>query len=525
MTSRAGGDVPAIVTVFLFLLFAVPARFVVPGFGAAGSPASLVGLVMLGLVVLTALHGESNRFQTSPIVHGMFAYLAVTVAGYANAHVRALSTLAISTSDRAMITIFSLAGLTIFVACRVRTAATVNRIVDLTIAFSMIMCGFGLVQFFFGVDLAATLSIPGLVANTPGIEEVQQRSIFNRPFGTALHPIEFGVVTGALVPLAVARAATDRSTWLRISVLVLAFCAMISISRSAVLALGIMFAVLLLGFGWRQRANLAIGAVVFVIVAGSLVPGLVGTLRSLFANADSDPSVQSRLARTPEVLRLVSENRWFGRGYGTFTPTEYLLLDNEIQKLAIEIGVVGLAVFALWIVAMVWTAVRIAQDAPEHRILAFGLLASVLATLVSSYTFDAFFYHILSGVLYVNLGLLGVLWHLRGDAPSRSGGPRAGLRTSSARGLADRDDARGGSAGASRSPGWSRDRPARSSVDGRGGSPGGTGSPRRPGRPGSAPPRPDPSWDGWAERVRREMRSTPSGPSPGRAGEPGADRG
>lgn len=409
-------EVPLALVALLLLLFVVPARFVVPGFGAAGAPASLLGLGLLGLLILSALHREPLGIRLSPILIGLGVYFCVALAAYAHAHSQALTPLASSTSDRAMISLVSLVGITLFVISRIRTAAMVARVVDVTVAISMAMCVVGLIQFFTGTDVTQYLRVPGLVLNNPDfVSEVETRSIFNRPAGTALHPIEFGVVTASLVPLSIARAIQTRATWMRVAVVVLAFSAMTSVSRSAVLALVVMFVCLLAGLGWRQRANLAIGAVVFVIGAGSIVPGLVGTLRSLFSNTENDPSVQARLDRTPRVLELISEFRWFGRGYGVFTPSEYLLLDNEVQKLAIELGVLGISILALWVISIVWTAVNAGQNDGEWRVLTYALLGSVMSILMSSYTFDAFFYHILTGVLYLSLGLLSVLWSVRND--------------------------------------------------------------------------------------------------------------
>jgi O-antigen ligase len=412
---RSSSDFPLAILAYLALLFTVPAKFVVPGFGAAGAPASLVGVGMFGLLVAGFFHYRSLSIPVSPIAVALVAYGTVVLAGYVNARSRPISALAGSTSDRAMITFVSLFGVAFFVIALIRGAAGVGRVLDIVLLMASFMCAVGLIQFFIGVDVTRFLKPPGLVANSPGIEAVAQRSIFNRPFGTALHPIEFGVVTAALVPIGIARAITTSSRYSWAVTLLLAFSALISISRSAVLALAVMFLVMLAGLGWRQRGNFVIGTLVFTVVAGSAVPGLIGTLQSMFAQADTDPSVQARIARTPEVLRLMSEYPWFGRGYGVFTPSEYLLLDNEIQKLAIEIGVIGVGALLLFILTIAWTAVRVGQMRPDLKLTAYALLASALSILISSYTFDAFFYHILSGVLYLNIGLIAVLWRCAVD--------------------------------------------------------------------------------------------------------------
>ena len=409
---RAGisRETPLSLTVFLVALFGIPARFLLPGLGAAGAPAAMLGLAMLGLVILAAVTPGSRRIPWGPVTAALLLYSGVLFASYVSGRTRPVSALGSSQSDRNVIAFMSLVGIALFVASHIRSAEGVRRLVDIVLYCSMIMCGVGLIQFFLGIDIAGRIRIPGLVSYQ--VENLASRSIFNRPPGTALHPIEYGVVTAGLVPVALARAMQTRRKVMWTIAFVLAFCSLTSISRSAVLVLAVMFVIFVVGLSWRQRANLAIGAVVFVIVAGSAVPGLVGTLRSLFVNTDNDPSVQARLNRAPRVIELVSEYPWFGRGYGQYNITDYFLLDNEIQKMSIEIGVLGLLAFVGFVLSIAWTLVQVSQRLPDFRVEAYAILASILGILVSSYTFDAFYYHILSGVLYVNIGLAAALWAL-----------------------------------------------------------------------------------------------------------------
>ena len=109
---------------------------------------------------------------------------------------------------------------------------------------------------------------------------------------------------------------------------------------------------------------------------------------------------------------MIAEHPWLGRGFGTFTPEEYLLLDNEIQKLAIETGVIGVAVPAAFTLGVIWTASVAGQTGTRAKAFATALIASILGVMISWYTFDAFFYHILMGVLFIDIGLVGSLWRL-----------------------------------------------------------------------------------------------------------------
>ena len=60
---------------------------------------------------------------------------------------------------------------------------------------------------------------------------------------------------------------------------------------------------------------------------------VLSTIRACRPGWNGSPTCQTRL-----------EYPWLGRGFGTYTPEDYFLLDNEIQKTAIKSGLIGVAV-------------------------------------------------------------------------------------------------------------------------------------------------------------------------------------
>ena len=70
--------------------------------------------------------------------------------------------------------------------------------------------------------------------------------------------------------------------------------------------------------------------------------GLVGTIISLFTGLSSDPSIAGRTDDYAVVGKFISESPWFGRGFGTFLPKEYFILDNQYLGSIVETGYVGL---------------------------------------------------------------------------------------------------------------------------------------------------------------------------------------
>jgi O-antigen ligase len=251
---------------------------------------------------------------------------------------------------------------------------------------------------------------------------ITERSGFSRPFGTALHPIEFGAVITTVLPIAIARARTRTTSpvlkWLPVAAM--GGAVMLSISRSAVVC-GLV-ALIVLGLGWngRERRLLAAGvAGVFALVA-VLVPGMLGSLAGLFTTAAEDTSIASRTGSYPLAWEFFTTAPFFGRGYSTFLPL-YRIFDNQYLLLLVEVGLLGLTAVLGLIVTAVVCAVQARRRAtdPAVRELAGGLAASVVTAAAGLAFYDGFSFPTATGVLFVLLGLTGALRRLvlHGDQP------------------------------------------------------------------------------------------------------------
>jgi O-antigen ligase len=412
-------------TIYLVLLFGMSARFVVPGVGALGSPATLMGFFAFGWWVTATLLGQREVVGWNPVRWAVLFYLAAQIFSWIVAASRPSNAGLFPSPDMGLLMRFGLVGVALLAMDGIRTRDELNRLLDRAIICSMLMVAVGLIQFIFTYDLAPYMRLPGLRLNNDAVLQINSRSNFNRPAGTSLHAIEFGVVSAALIPPAYLFARRHRYlTILRrrvapssLPVLALAFAAMVSLSRSAILAAAVALIGLLIIVSWRERATIVVTAIVVVLTAGVLVNGLVGTLRSLFTSADTDPSVQARIERTPRVLELIAEHPYIGRGLGTFSIQNDFLLDNEIQKTAIETGLVGAAILIGFVVVAAIVGSRIRAGGELDRLTGKVLVVTIVALFISSYTFDSFFYRILTGVLFLFIGLIGALHRLANAVP------------------------------------------------------------------------------------------------------------
>lgn len=413
-------DAAGLLTIYLVLLFALPARLVVPGLGAAGRPAVIFGSGLLFLWLITRALPEQVLPGRQPLRWALFVFLAVFLVAYGLGVARGLPGPEARSADRALITYLSLLGLAL-VACdgirsRARLDAVLRRLVLLGTAMSLV----GFVQFFFRINLATMISVPGLQLNEPIIGIASRGAPnFARVAGTASHSIEYGVVLAMLLPIAVhlflfARSVGQRQLW-GVCAALIGVSVPLAVSRAGTLAL--LLGLLLLVLAWEPRLQRRAAV---VILAGTVafqaaLPGLLGTIRSAFANFNNDPSIQNRRSDYAEVAGYFQDRPWFGRGLGTFIPDRYLVLDNQALLTTLETGVVGAMALLLLIVVAgsLGRSVRYRGASPSSRHLGHVLAVVLVQGLVTAFTFDALFFPIFAGVFFLTIGLCGTLYRLR----------------------------------------------------------------------------------------------------------------
>lgn len=406
-----------VLSIYVVLLYFINARQVVGFLGAVGTPAMLVGLLaaMLwwsGRLLPTA----TTDLRPHPVRAVVFAFLCAMVASYAVAMARPLTEIEANGAGRALVTVFALTGVCLLTSDALLDTRSVNKLLRRLVLSGTMVSLLGVVQFATGLDLIP--SIPGLTLKHPD-GGVLGRSTFNRPIGTALHPIEFSVITAALLPLAIhfwlyGKKLHQRRNY-ALATVIIAVAVPLSLSRSGLLALIVGLSVLALAWDRRRRLNLLLAGFVGVPILWLTVDGLVGTLASLFMNTGTDLSIQARLDRVPRIMTLIKERPWVGLGNGTYSVEDYFLIDNQIWVTTIETGVIGLAITLAAIATGVFTGLFVKRfpnvdERTGH--LAHAIGASIAAAGVSLATFDAFFYHILTGTLFLLIGLAGALWRL-----------------------------------------------------------------------------------------------------------------
>lgn len=404
-------DAVHVLTVVLVVLVALPSRLTFSPLGGAGAPALVMGL---GCFLWWAYHQaqrvESRPVGLQPVRTALFILMACFLVSYVVAMTRAIEAAESSTADIGMVSLISWAGILLLandgIPSRERYEALVRRVVFAGGALATL----GLIQFVTGAAWVDRISIPGLSLNTT-LVGVIERAGFNRPGGTAIHPIEFGAVITMILPIAINSALTDpvRGAVRRwYPVLAIGLAVVLSISRSAIVSAVVALTVVALAWTPAVRRRAAVIATGFLCVVFLSVPGLLGTMTGLFTGIGDDSSAQSRTGSYAIAAEFIERSPLFGRGFSTFLP-KYRILDNQYLGLAIEVGIIGLlAVVGLFVVGglCAWRTKAIGRD-ERTRQLGQSFVAAIFASAAGLALYDGFGFPMATGMTFLILGLAG----------------------------------------------------------------------------------------------------------------------
>ena len=440
-------DAVTLLTVYIAALILIPSRLVFRPIGAAGTVANVLALGLMFMWAASRLAPTlaiARGLQPLRAAVGLFllavlvSYVTGMLIGYPSPvgirsnlgatvplpvdHVDFVSKI-VSGADRGLITAAAWAGVALFAADGILRMSRLEQLLSRLTLFGAAMATIGIWQFYSDANLSDYIKIPGLSANVD-FGTVESRSIFSRVVSTAIHPIEFSVVLAAIVPIALhyalyARRGTRLLRWLVVVLLVAAV--PMAIARSGVLVLGVALVVMYFGWPRRWRMWTLILLPIYVVGLRLAVPGLVGTIRSLFTNLFSDPSTTGRTGRYSMAMDVIHQSPIFGRGLATFIAGFYTPMDNQALLTTIEMGLVGLVALLSLLATGFLLAKRARRWTTDDRTsnLALSLAASIAGLAVSYVTFDALAFPMAASLTFLLLGSAGALWRLaRSEAAS-----------------------------------------------------------------------------------------------------------
>jgi hypothetical protein len=411
-------DAVALLTFWAALQLLIPTRLAVPAAGSAGHPAQLFGVGLLAYWACTFAVPYLTRRGGNPLRRLLIGFGVMTLFIYAIGQSRGLPGVEVSAADRKLIATASTIGVGLFALDLIPSRERLDTLLRRVTTFAMVGAIVGFLQFTTDIDLAERIRIPGLhpYKEFTGFKS-RGASDFLRVTGMSAHPIEFSVVMGMALPLAIhyaMHAPPKKRTFRWFVVGAIAAGIPLSVSRSGMLAIAVTFVVL--GIAWapaiKGKAVIAtIGALGAMSVA---VPGLLGTIRSMFVNWGQDDSVAGRTQDYGIVWDYIGQRPWFGRGPGTFLPSRYIVLDNEFLYTLVTMGWIGV----ITLVVLLWGGIHYCRrlnrtggdDTTRH--LAQALLAAIWAGLITSFTFDSLSFSMFAGIFFFLFGMVGAVWRL-----------------------------------------------------------------------------------------------------------------
>lgn len=426
-------DAVLLLQLFALAVMVFPSDTVVGAVGAAGYPASLVGVFIFCVFVAAILLGVHDPTRQRHPIQGVLCVLWLSVlASYLVMDRGLLTGTEIASADRMLIRVAVITGVALVAAEWLRSLYEVRRVLRV-LCWGGAFCGVvAALQYWVAFDVAQYLrDLPGFSQNHDN-PVIVARGALNRVTGTAITPVEMGVVAGMLIPIAiwVGLCDRDRSPWKRWAPVGLNSLGVVtSVSRSGVIAVVAAFAVLVVLMPPVQRVA-ALCAVPFAVAAAFMsAPGLLGTLGSLFTAGTADSSIAYRVNDYPLAERVWQEAPWFGHGGGTWMPVDELnIFDNQFLNTAVELGAVGVLALCVLLLspAIVALVARRRSRDPELRLLCAALAGAGLAAALCSLTFDSLSFPMFVNVYALVIGLIGACWRLAAAERAHVTGP---LRT------------------------------------------------------------------------------------------------
>lgn len=414
-----GTTAASMVIVYLVLVTAIPSGLSIAGLGGLGRPSVLWGILLMLWWTIHRLQARATdlwQVSPNPVYTALGAFLVVVLVSFSAAMLRGQPPDQVSPAITALIRLASWSGVILVTMDGIRTHDEARRLVHGLLIAGGALAALGLAQFVTGNSLLEWVQfIPGVSIETMN---TVRRGEFTRVAGTATHPLEYGTILTAVLPIALVNAVykTHRpkvafAAWAWwIPVALIGMSSVVAISRSA--TIGILIAVLatLPALPRAYRWTVVMGGAVLTAAFGAVVPGILGTILELFVGVSDDPSTQSRsdaLARLPEVLAL---SPVIGQGFGTFLP-RYLIFDNQWAVLTIELGITGFLAFAALGITGIWSGYSAARVSQVADTVAMGraLAASVGTTMVLFLFFDGLAFPQSAGIFFLVVGMAAMM--------------------------------------------------------------------------------------------------------------------
>jgi O-antigen ligase len=257
--------------------------------------------------------------------------------------------------------------------------------------------------------------------------------------GPTIHPLAVAQLLAMVVPFAIVGgmyAATKRRRVLYLIATLIVLAGVFATQRKTgpiVLAAGVLTLVI---YRPRQMLRMAPAGILLILAIPLVAPSAVGSVRDQLrpSAATSTLSSRDRLSDYEAIGPEVLNHPAIGRGWQTFEPERYRVLDNQYLSILIGSGWLGVGAFVLLLIAALAVCTRaIRTNDPARAPPALAAAATVTMMAVASATFDTIAFSVVPYVFCLFLGLAAACAPPRPDGLARAAA-RLGLAPSPARG-------------------------------------------------------------------------------------------
>ncbi|QKJ20284.1 O-antigen ligase family protein [Microbacterium hominis] len=305
-------------------------------------------------------------------------------------------------------------GVLLSVFVSVRQMLTSERMVT---GFLMLLAWSAtIVAFFAIIERVARTNVFLMLANFLPLVVLREdggdatRAGVNRAYGSAQHPIALAVMLCMIIPLLIylaKYAIWPRNIWNRriaygLATVIVFGGIVAAISRTAVVVMGVMFLIALL-LRPKIAGIIVAFAVPMLLLAMFVVPAQVDSMLLSFFDVDTLIASQytsagmrgaGRLADLEPAMAEVQQAPFFGQGFGSRIvvgdDANSFILDNQVLSVLMEAGALGVAGYAVFMLApVVMLLVFAFRDAAEVR---HASLALTIATSLAGYSAALFFF-------------------------------------------------------------------------------------------------------------------------------------
>jgi len=440
---------PWVMAGFMAMLFLVPFDSInlplhLPVNGTLDRPV-LVAIVLFWLSTLAVVSGAARpRVKLGRVHFAALAFLAACLLSVA------LDGHALANLDEISLTVKKLALLVsyivfFFVVASVLRPREVPRFAALMVGLGVVVALGTIVEYRYHYNVFYSLWGKVLPVTVPKeldtIDSIGRLTVY----GPTLQPLELAAMLAMVLPFAILGsidAATRRRRWLYTIAVGILLAGGVATARKT--SLVVPAAVVLVLAAYRPRevlGSMAKLAVVLLAIVHFASPGALGSVISELepGHINSALTTTDRTARydavTPDLLR----HPLLGRGYESYDPQKYRILDNQYLDLMITVGAIGTALY-LAIFASMLSAARPLIRGPGRRdprraSLALAAFATVVAVAISSALFDVLsFPHVPYLLFFVAAMILVLRESSPAPEPARlrrarpvMAGPRQGL--------------------------------------------------------------------------------------------------